>query len=145
MVGLRYVRIKLGRLRCGGLDTVQDLLKTVEVLHKPISQSKKDLFQNAHCKERMMKLCTPGRNTPSRLVYSYTHVVTCSHFKRRGTQKNFRQCNIIAATNNLAEYPDSKQTTASIMWLEFFLCEVFPYLYTFKMLPAKVVSCPQRT
>jgi hypothetical protein len=58
MVGLRYVRVKWGRLRCDGLDTVEGLVKTVYVFDKSISGDKADLsFQNARCKERMRKLC----------------------------------------------------------------------------------------
>jgi hypothetical protein len=34
MVGLTYVRAKWGRLRCGGLDTVEGLVKTVDVSEK---------------------------------------------------------------------------------------------------------------
>jgi hypothetical protein len=58
MLGLRYVRVKGVRLRCGGLDTVEGLLKTVNVFDKSILGGKADLmFQNVCCKVCMRKLC----------------------------------------------------------------------------------------
>jgi hypothetical protein len=71
MVGLRYIRAKLGRLRWGGLDTVEGLVRAVDVFDKSISGSKADfMFQNARCKERMRKLCIPGRNMPFQACYN---------------------------------------------------------------------------
>jgi hypothetical protein len=58
MVELRYVRSKLGRLRWGRLDTIEDLIKTVDVFDKSISGGKADLiFQNVRCKEHIRNLC----------------------------------------------------------------------------------------
>jgi hypothetical protein len=58
MAGLRYVRAKWGRLRCGGLDTAEGQVKTVDFFDKSISGVKGDLvFQNACCKEHMSILC----------------------------------------------------------------------------------------
>jgi hypothetical protein len=40
------------------LDTVEGLVKTVDVFDKSISGGKVDLiFENARCKERMRKIC----------------------------------------------------------------------------------------
>jgi hypothetical protein len=45
-------------LRCGGLDIVQGLVKTVDIFGKSISGGKADFkFQIARCKEHMRKLC----------------------------------------------------------------------------------------
>jgi hypothetical protein len=49
---------KCGRLRCVGLDIVEDLVETVDVFDESISGGKAELiFQNARCKGRMRKLC----------------------------------------------------------------------------------------
>lgn len=44
----------------------------------------------------------------------------------------------MVANNNLAEYPDSKQTTVSTHVVRMFIYEIFPHLHTCKMLPAKL-------
>jgi hypothetical protein len=56
--GKPLVKRPLGRLRSKWEDTVEDLVKTVNVFDKSISGRKADLtFQNALCKERMRKFC----------------------------------------------------------------------------------------
>jgi hypothetical protein len=56
----RYVRAKWGKLNCGELDTVEGLVKSVDVFDKSILGGKAVLiFQNVRSKERMRKLCIP--------------------------------------------------------------------------------------
>jgi hypothetical protein len=58
MVRLTYFMAKCGRLRCVGLDTVEGLVKTVDVFEKSISGGEAELiFQNARCRKRMRTLC----------------------------------------------------------------------------------------
>jgi hypothetical protein len=44
-------------LRCGELDIVQGLVKTVDIFGKSISGGKEVDIQNVRCKQRMRKLC----------------------------------------------------------------------------------------
>jgi hypothetical protein len=58
VVGLRYETVKWGRLRCGGLDTVEGLHKTV-FWQIYFGGKEGFIFQNARCKESMRKLFLP--------------------------------------------------------------------------------------
>jgi hypothetical protein len=79
MFGLTYFIAKCGRLGCVRLDIIEGLVKTVDVLDKTISEGKAELiFQNVHCKERMMKFCVFWDGIYfSRLVY-FAYTFTCN-------------------------------------------------------------------
>jgi hypothetical protein len=73
---------KCGKLRCGGLDIVEGVVKTLDVFDKSILGGKEELiFQNARCKERMWKLCVfrDGIYLPRlvfTLLFTYLYLLT---------------------------------------------------------------------
>jgi hypothetical protein len=86
---------KCGRLRCGGLDIVEGLVKTVDVFGKSISEGQggADISKCALQKTHEETLCIPGRNIPFQACYYYccyyllAIIFYCSNISLEGMKK----------------------------------------------------------